>query len=144
MSRAAEARTKLDALGIDAVCDAIGSANSLTQIARENGVSIGSLLTWIEADPDRSARVKDSRSVMARYWDEKAETCIAEAPDEFELKRAKELSHHYRWRAAKIAPREYGEKVTSEHVGAGGGPILTKDVSDLSDDELAALIASDK
>lgn len=31
-----------------------------------------------------------------------------------------------------------------EHVGAGGGPILTKDVSDLSDDELAALIASDK
>lgn len=31
-----------------------------------------------------------------------------------------------------------------EHGGAGGGPILTKDVSDLSDDELAALIASDK
>lgn len=31
-----------------------------------------------------------------------------------------------------------------EHGGPGGGPILTKDVSDLSDDELAALIASDK
>ena len=31
-----------------------------------------------------------------------------------------------------------------EHGGAGGGPILTKNVSDLSDDDLAALIASDK
>lgn len=31
-----------------------------------------------------------------------------------------------------------------EHSGPGGGPILTKDVSDLSDDDLAALIASDK
>lgn len=31
-----------------------------------------------------------------------------------------------------------------EHGGPGGGPILTKDVSELTDDELAALIASDK
>lgn len=31
-----------------------------------------------------------------------------------------------------------------EHSGPGGGPILTKDVSELSDDDLAALIASDK
>lgn len=31
-----------------------------------------------------------------------------------------------------------------EHSGPGGGPILTKDVSELSDADLAALIASDK
>lgn len=31
-----------------------------------------------------------------------------------------------------------------EHSGPGGGPILTRDVSELSDDDLAALIASDK
>lgn len=36
------------------------------------------------------------------------------------------------------------ETASLELSGAGGGPILTKDVSDLSDDELAALIASDK
>lgn len=31
-----------------------------------------------------------------------------------------------------------------EHGGAGGGPILTRDVSEFSDSDLAALIASDK
>lgn len=124
MSRAAEARTKLDAFGIDEVCDSIGEGKSLTFIAHVAEVSIGSLLTWIEADPERSARVKECRSAMARYWDEKSEQCIEDAADEFELKRAKELSHHYRWRASKIAPREYGDKVTQEHTGAGGSQLM--------------------
>lgn len=124
MSRAAEARTKLDAIGIDEVCDCVGEGKSLTLIAHNADVSIGSLLTWIEADPERSARVKECRSAMARYWDEKSEQCIEDASDEFELKRAKELSHHYRWRASKIAPREYGDKVTQEHTGPGGAALM--------------------
>lgn len=134
MSRAAEARSKLDEFGIDGVCDAIGSANSLTKIASDIGVSIGSLLTWIEADPERSARARETRSAMARYWDEKAERCLAEAPDEFELKRAKELSHHYRWRAAKTSPREYGDRVEQHHTGGIG----STDAS-LTDAQRAAL-----
>ena len=106
------ASDKLDAFGVDAVCEAIGDAKSMTAIAQEIGVSIGSLLTWIEADTERSARVRESRAVMARYWDEKSEKVLEEAPDEFGLKKAKELSHHYRWRASKIAPRDYGDRMT--------------------------------
>jgi hypothetical protein len=74
-------------------------------------VSVGSLLTWIDADPERSARVREARAAMAKVWDEKAEDFILQAGDEFALKRARELAHHYRWRATKIAPREYGDKV---------------------------------
>lgn len=123
MSRAAEARIKLDAFGLDEVCDSIGEGKSLTLIAEDAEVSIGSLLSWIEADPERSARVRECRSAMARYWDEKSERCIEDAGDEFELKRAKELSHHYRWRASKIAPKEYGDKITQEHTGADGAAL---------------------
>lgn len=123
MSRAAEARIKLDAFGLDEVCDSIGEGKSLTSIAEDAEVSIGSLLSWIEADPERSARVRECRSAMARYWDEKSERCIEDAGDEFELKRAKELSHHYRWRASKIAPKEYGDKITQEHTGADGAAL---------------------
>lgn len=112
MSRAAEAITKLDAYGVEAVCADIGDGLSLTAIARTQGVSIGSLLTWCEADPERSARVREARTLMARYWDERAEAVIAEAADDFELKKAKELAHHYRWRGSKIAPKEYGDKMT--------------------------------
>ena len=114
----ANAADKLAALGIDGVCEEIGRGESLTGIARSAGVSIGSLLGWIEADPERSARAREARAVMARYWDEKSETVLTEAPDEFGLKRAKELAHHYRWRASKIAPREYGDRIQQEHSGA--------------------------
>lgn len=110
-----ESQKKLDAVGIGAVCDSIGEGNSLTLIAQEAGVSIGSLLVWIEADRERSARVRETRTVMARYWDERSERVIEDSEDEFDLKKAKELSHHYRWRAAKIAPREYGDRQTVEH-----------------------------
>jgi hypothetical protein len=63
---------------------------------------------------------------------------IASAPDRFGLEKARELAHHYRWRAKAIAPRDYGDRVTNEHTGAGGGPIALAaiDMKNLSDEEL--------
>jgi hypothetical protein len=63
---------------------------------------------------------------------------IASAPDRFALEKARELAHHYRWRAKAIAPRDYGDRVTNEHTGAGGGPIALAaiDMKNLSDEEL--------
>jgi hypothetical protein len=101
----------LDALGIDAVCDRIADGATLTAIAAEIEVSKGSLLAWLAADPDRSARAREARSLSARGWDEQAEAEIRRATDAFELAKARELAQHYRWRAAKIAPRDYGDKV---------------------------------
>jgi hypothetical protein len=101
----------MDKYGLDAVCEALGERKTLTAIAEEAGVSMGSLLTWIAADPERDARVRETRQAMARIWDEQAEQGIREAKDPFELSRAKELAHHFRWRASKIAAREYGDRV---------------------------------
>lgn len=131
---------KLDAFGIDAVCEALFDRESLTAIAHKADVSIGSLLTWLEADPERSARAKEARVAMARYWDEKAEAGISGAADAFDLSKAKELAHHYRWRASKVAPRDYGDKVQQEISGPDGGPIEHK-YSALTDEQLAAEIA---
>jgi hypothetical protein len=107
----------LDKKGIASVCDDIVDKKSLTQIAHEAGVSTGMLLCWIEADPERSARAREARALTARLWDERAETVVAAAEDPFQLARAKELAHHYRWRASKIAPRDYGDKQQVEHSG---------------------------
>lgn len=92
----------------------------MTQIAADACVSVGSLLAWIAADSDRSARVREVRTAMALTWDEKAEAAISYARDEFELRKAKELGHHYRWRASKIAPRDYGDRIAHEHSGKVG------------------------
>jgi hypothetical protein len=39
---------------------------------------------------------------------------FAQASDAFELAKAKELAHHYRWRASKIAPKLYGDRLQVE------------------------------
>ena len=111
------AREKIDAFGLENLCSAIADGNSLTAIAQSLDVSIGSLLTWVESDPERSARAREARALTARLWDNKATETLEAAQEPFDLAKAKELAHHYRWRASKIAPREYGEKLALEHSG---------------------------
>ena len=138
LTRPPVARTRCDEFGINAICDMIASGVSMTAISQEIGVSIGSLITWLESDSERSARMREARAKSAKVWDEKAEQVVRDAPDKFELEKARELAHHYRWRAKAIAPRDYGDKVTQEHTGAGGGPIAiaSVDLRNLSDAEL--------
>lgn len=114
---------KIDAYGEDAVIESITDGMSLNELARRLGVAIGTLLTWIAASPERSARAREARTYAARIWDEKAIEAIEAAQDPFELARAKEMAHHYRWRASKSAPKDYGEKTVTEHTGANGGAI---------------------
>ncbi len=94
-------------------CTVIGIADgkTMTEIASAAGVSCGRLSEWLSDDVERSARARDARTLAARLWDEKAEKTIIDAKDPFELARANSLAHHYRWRASKIAPKDYGDKM---------------------------------
>lgn len=46
-----------------------------------------------------------------------------------------------KWMLSKMLPKVYGDKVTQEHTGAGGGPIAIAglDLKNLNDDELAKM-----
>lgn len=59
------------------------------------------------------------------------------------IQRAKLRVDSRKWIAARLKPKKYGDKVTNEMTGPNGGPIpvanLTAD--DLTDDQLAAIIA---
>jgi len=104
----------LDSLGIDWLCERIAECSSLTAVAKQAQVSKASLIMWVQSNADRSARAKEVRSWTAQAWDEQAEHAILEASDPMELARARELASHYRWRASKIAPRIYGDKLQVE------------------------------
>lgn len=132
------ARNACEAYGIDRVCEDIAAGKSLSAISQDLKIHISSLLEWIEGDSQRSARTREARTRSARLWDERAEQVIYAAADKFELEKAKELAHHYRWRAKAIAPRDYGDKVTQEHTGKDGGPITMAAVNlkGLTDAEL--------
>lgn len=138
LTRPPVGRNKCDAFGLEKMCELIVAGESLTSIAARVDVHVSTLITWSEQDTQRSARMREARSHSGRIWDEKAEAGILMAGDKFELDKAKELAHHYRWRAKAIAPKEYGDKITQEHTGSNGGPIALAavDLKNLSDDEL--------
>jgi hypothetical protein len=118
VSMASPASDRISDFGLDAVCEAIADGKSMTALAQDLGVSFGTLSNWIAAGDERSARVRDVRQETARFWDEAGSDGIRDAKDPFELAKAKELAYHYRWRASKISPRDYGDKTAVEHSGA--------------------------
>jgi len=93
------------------ILERIEDGESLASIAASKGKVRSMLSKWIAADENRSARARTSRELAASAWDEKAESGIAEATDPFDLAKAKELAHHYRWRSSKISPAQYGDKL---------------------------------
>lgn len=117
---------KKTVLNEDDVIARILNAETYAQIAKAYGVTVGALTHWISGDAQRTARAREARTATANYWDEKAEQVIEQAKDPLELQKARELAHHYRWRAAKIAPKQYGDKVEVDNKGEVGLNITIK------------------
>lgn len=125
-----EQKTKLDALGIDTVCERIEAGESVGAIADALGIPKRTMWDWIDADSARSARVRASREKSAEAEDDKAEAVLAgltAASTPAEVARARELASHYRWRASKRNPKTYGDKLDLNHSGK----------VDLTDDQVA-------
>ena len=114
---------RIASYGIDRIAEQLSNGVTMTLIAAEIGVTVGKLSQWIASDEEHSARAREARIHAARIWDEKALDVIEQAADPFELQRARELAQHYRWRASKTAPKDYGDKLVQEHTGADGGAI---------------------
>lgn len=132
MAQMGEAQEKLDAYGIDALCDDLLTGVSQASIAKASGVSQSALVRWIAADPERSARVREARIAAARHFDECAEQVLKDASDSFGLAKARELASHYRWKASKSNPREYGDKIEIDQKTT---------VTDLTEEQLDAKLA---
>ena len=49
-----------------------------------------------------------------------AEAELRNASDPFELARARELASHYRWKASKADPGQFGDKLETTHKGNVG------------------------
>lgn len=110
-------RNTLDEIGIEAICDRLADGESQTAIAASLNISKSSLCRWIALDEQRSARAREARILAASAYADLALAAIKDAPDPFELTRARELASHYRWQASKASPQEYGDKVETTHKG---------------------------
>lgn len=112
-------------MGIEALCDRLRAGETLTSIAKSLKLkSVGTLLKWLGADGERSARAREARSAASAMYDEMAQKAIESAKNPLQLSKARELAHHLRWRASKVDPRNYGDKVEIEN------KVTVRDVSD--------------
>jgi len=127
------AKEKLDQRGVEWLCNQIIDGQSQTSIAQSVGVSLATLSNWIAADIERSARVREARIASSRAYDEKAEQALMDARDPFELAKARELASHYRWKASKTNPKEYGERVEIDQKTS---------ITDLTEEQLDAKLAA--
>lgn len=122
-----EAEAILNAFGLEALCDRLVNGETQTSICKSLGIMRGSLSRWVSLDVERQARVHEARIEAAQAFDDLAEDAIKKARGKDGIAKARELAHHYRWRASKANPREYGEKLQVDQ---------TSTIINLSDDEI--------
>ncbi len=142
---------------LEEFCEYIAAGGNLTQFARERGMSYTPLADWIHDIPAHKARyerarelradvifdeivaISDEKDVKARYNEDEVTLEL----DSTAVARNRLRVDARKWAAAKLRPKTYGDKVTNEHTGAGGGAIqiAALDMKGLTDEELATMRA---
>jgi hypothetical protein len=120
MKRSSESKARFAGVSEDEIIHRIEDGEALAAIAASVGRARSKLTEWLQADEARWERSARARVSAAGAWDEKAEQTIATAKTPLALAKARELAQHYRWRASKINPKQYGERQQVEHSGRLG------------------------
>ncbi len=117
----------------DAICAKIAQGRSLTSITELEGMPVyQTVCNWRRTIPEFLEAIANARLDQADILADKLLDVVeAEAvTDEFGKVDAGMVAHNrlkadvYKWRASKLKPKEYGDKVQQEHSGPDGGPIV--------------------
>jgi hypothetical protein len=135
------AKNKLTDAGVRAIASMIVEGESYRDISAHFEVSLATLASWIEENPERSRVCARAREISAQTFDEQALEVVRGATDMFALAKAKEEAIHLRWRAKAANPRRYGEKMALG--GADDLPPIKNAVS-MTTEQLMAIAAGAK
>jgi hypothetical protein len=121
---------------VDDICDHLASGKSLLEVGKLKGYpSSATMYRQMMADEAFAARIARAREAQQ---DHEADLCVQMAdsatPEDWQQVKLRIWARQ--WRAAKLAPKRYGEKQTLEHTGANGGPVQ------YNDSEAAAKLAA--
>jgi len=97
---------------------------SLREICLRDGFpNRSTVVRWQASMPEFAAKCARAREVQADLMDDKIlETADACTPETAQADRVKIAA--YQWRASKLKPKVYGDKIQQEHSGANGGPLV--------------------
>jgi hypothetical protein len=107
-------------IGAD-ICERIAQGKSMVTVCKEIGFSYTSVQKWLRDYPDFATSYARAREDQADFH---ADEIVAIADEEEDPQRAKVRIDARKWVAAKMRPKKYGDRVTQEHTGADGGPMV--------------------
>lgn len=119
---------------IDFIEEELIKGKSTRSIVEILGVTLTSFFRW-KRDTVHNARVNDAMEFSSEQLVEKAEEVLLDQQSDgnmAEIQRRKELSQFYRWKAARKAPKVYGD---SKNVD-----VTVKNDRPLTDDQFAVLL----
>ncbi|KVP90719.1 hypothetical protein WJ95_09435 [Burkholderia ubonensis] len=105
----------------DGICERIAAGESLRSICASTGMPAkGTFFRWVADDEKLAAQYANAQNLRAEhYFDE-----IVEIADKTTDPQKGRLQVDARkWVLACMNPKKYGDKMRTEHVGEGGGPI---------------------
>lgn len=105
----------------DRICDALGNGKSLREICREDGIPDRStVLRWMASNEDFAAKCARTREgPQADYlFDDMSEIESGVLSGTIDPNAARVVLSSKQWRASKLAPKKYGDKLDLNH---GGG-----------------------
>lgn len=117
------------------VCEHLRSGKSLLSFADANGFPVSSMHVWLTLDEDRAekyARAKEDREErIFESLDDVAEQAVL-AGSAVTVAGLRLKTDTLKWKLARMNGRKYGDKLTQEHTGDGGGAlqVIIKSYSD--------------
>ena len=103
----------------DQICKRIASGEGLRAICRDEEMpGRQTVLDWLDSEkfPEFRAKYARAREAQGDYLDEEMqEVANSATPESVHVARLRVLT--MQWRASKLAPKKYGDKVELEHAG---------------------------
>jgi hypothetical protein len=101
----------------ETITDALMEGKSMRQIALMEGMpSRATMLRWLANKPEFAAKCARAREIQADVMDDKVLEA-AEACNEDNFQSTKVKISAYQWRASKLAPKKYGDKLDMNVTG---------------------------
>jgi hypothetical protein len=102
---------------MDEIVHRISEGESLRAVCRDKRMpSIWTVMDWQRDDAEFANRCARARELQAEVMDEKI-LSVADRVEtgEMDPNSARVVLSAYQWRAAKLAPKKYGEKIETTH-----------------------------
>lgn len=106
----------------ESILDRLANGESMVQICKTEGMpGLRTVMRWAKEHDVFGTRYAQAREAQAEVMDDMILTAAKEAKSDPQAARVQ--IEAYKWRAAKLAPKRYGDATTLKHADADGNSL---------------------